>query len=482
FATAIQSYSRAVALHPDNGRYHLRLGLAQFTEGQIERALEHLGRAAELEPARAQVWTAFSKALLKAGQLERAATCSSRAVQLAPEDGAAWRQHAAAAEAHNNIRGALEALERAVEHAPGAPEDKEWLIYYANLAIANGETERGRDALQSASNLDPNDADLLHELAQLYGAGEGLALLQRAVELKPDKAAWRTELARLLVDRGEHRAALDHLKRAIVAEPRQAGAWLALAQAYRRIGDEEAAEATLRRGDAEAGPDAELFIAMGRLLETEDRWEEALQVYIEAMQLHPTADRHTDCGRCLKVLGRYDEAEQALKMALDLAPAHAHAATLMAEVHLLRDPNDGWRSAIRYARIATEYAPAELTGYKLQARAALGGKWNDELKTALEHAYAIAPDDPELHELQGWYYFHEGKTDLALQEAQRAIEHNAESHTAYYLYAQVLRRQQRYREATSALTTAVQIKGNYGEALRELAVLGIDAIFHPGKR
>ncbi|HZG69812.1 MAG TPA: tetratricopeptide repeat protein, partial [Herpetosiphonaceae bacterium] len=318
FATAIQSYSRAVALHPDNGRYHLRLGLAQLTQGQAETALEHLGRAAELEPARAQVWTAFSKALLKAGQLERAATCSSRAVQLGPEDGAAWRQHAAVAEAHNNIRGALEALERAVEHAPGAPEDKEWLIYYANLAIANGETERGRDALQSASNLDPNDADLLHELAQLYGAGERLALLQRAVELKPDKAAWRTELARLLVDRGEHRAALDHLKRAIVAEPRQAGAWLALAQAYRQIGDDEAAEATLRRADAEAGPDAEIFIAMGRLLETQDRWEEALQVYIEAMQLHPTADRHTDCGRCLKVLGRYDEAEQALKMALDL--------------------------------------------------------------------------------------------------------------------------------------------------------------------
>jgi Tfp pilus assembly protein PilF len=316
----------------------------------------------------------------------------------------------------------------------------------------------------------------------VHGASERLVLLERAVELRPDMASWRTELARLMVSRGDHRAALDHLKRAINAEPAQAGNWLALASAYRQIGDDDAAEQALRRGDAEAGPNADIFIAMGRLLEAQDRWAEALQVYIEAMQIKPTADRHTDCGRCLKVLERYDEAEEALKMALDLEPDHAHAATLMAEVYLLRDPNDGWRSAIRYARIATEYAPAELAGYKLQARAALGGKWNDELKAALEHAYAIAPDDPELHELQGWYYFHEGKTDLAMIEAQHAIEYDPESHTAHYLYAQILRRQQRYREATSALTTAVQLKGNYREALRELAALGLDALIHPGRR
>lgn len=479
---AIQFYSDAVALQPDNGRHHLRLGQALLAVGQTDTALEHLRRAAELEPARATIWTAYSKALLTAGQPEHAYACSHRATQLAPDDGTAWRQHAAVAQSRDDIRGALEALERAVEHAPGAPEDKQWLIYYANLAIANGETERGRNALQSASNLDPNDADLLYELAQLHGTTERLALLQRAVDLQPDRAAWRTELARLLVNRGDHRAALDHLKRAIITEPTQPGNWLALAAAYRQVGDDDAAEETLRQADAEAGPDAEIFIAMGRLLEAQDRWAEALQVYIVAMQLKPTADRHTDCGRCLKVLGRYDEAEEALKMALESAPAHAHAATLMAEVYLLRDPNDGWRSAIRFARIATEFAPAELAGYKLQARAALGGKWNEELKTALEHAYAIAPDDPELHELQGWYYFHEGKTELAMIEAQRAIEFDPEAHTAHYLYAQILRRQQRYREATSALTTAVQLKGNYREALRELAALGFDALIHPGRR
>ncbi|MDQ5854051.1 MAG: tetratricopeptide repeat protein, partial [Chloroflexota bacterium] len=503
---AIQNYGSAAALEPENGRHHLRLGLALLNAGETEAALEHLGRSTELEPARAAAWTAYSKGLLRTRRIDRAYSAAQRAVQIAPTDGHAWRQLAAVAEARNDVRGALDALERAVALAPaqraagnrwqGAEEagsspaadrqmpsvQKEWLLYYGNLAIAHGETERGRIALQAASDLDPNDADLLHQLAQFHGSAERVALLQRAVALKPTEAAWRTELAELLVARGEHRPALDHLKQAIEAEPRRSAHWIALAHAYMEAGDDAAAEATLRRAEATVDPDAAIYVALGDLLSEQGRWDEALQAYIEAGRLAPSADYHTECGRCLQALGRFDEAREALEQALELEPTNARAATHLAEVHLLRDTQDGWKTAIKYARIATENAPGELAGYKVQARAALGGRWKDEVKSALEHAYAIAPDDPELHELQGWYYFHEGKNEIALLEAERAIEFDPESASAYYLQAQVLRRQQRFMEAIAALRTAVHLDRNFKEAIKELTALGLEALIHSGRK
>ena len=483
---AIQHYSHAVALEPENGHHHLRLGLALLQSGEVEAALDHLGRATELEPARAIAWTGLSQGLLQAGHLDRAHSCAQRAVQLQPTDGYAWRQLAAVAEARKDFTSALDALERAIAHAPGAPAAspiaKDWLMHYAELAIANGETDRGRMALQSAADLDPNDADLLHQLAGLHAPGERISLLQRAVQLRPDQAAWRTELADLLAARGEHRPALDHLQHAIEAQPLVARHWLSLARAHLHAGDDLAAEETLLRAKKMIESDPDVYGLLGDILAAQERWADALQNYIEAAQLDDSADRHVACARCLQALGRLNEAHEVLDGALKLDPKHAAAATRLAEVLMENDPHDGWKRAIKFARIAAEAAPGEIAGYKLQARAALEGKWFDEVKAALEHAAALAPEDPELHELHGWYYFHIGELELALDAAQRAIAHDPRSATAYYLQASIFRRQRRFDEAVASLRTAVHINRNFREALKELASLGFEALIHGNRK
>lgn len=485
-ANAIQAYSRATTIAPDNGRHHLRLGQTLLEVAKIDEALDHLARATELEPARAAGWTTYSRALQRQQMSDQALAAAQRAVKIDQQDGLAWHQLAAVAEERGDNRAALDALEHAVANPPtarfaGDSTRKDWLLHYANLAIAHGETERGRDALQAAANLDPDDADLLHQLAQFHAAGERIALLQQAIYLKPSVAGWRTELANLLAARGDHRPALDHLQRAIDTEPQKGTHWLALAYAHMQTGDNAAAEATLRRAVHEIDDDVTIWSALGALLARQGRWGEALQAYLQATALDPTTENHTECGRCLQALGRWDDALEALEQAMALDQTNAEAATLLADVHLQRDPHDGWKMAIKYARIATEYAPGELAGYKVQARAALGGKWKDEMKTALEHAYAIAPDDPELHELQGWFYFHEGNNTLALEEAERAIEFDPNSASAYYLQAQILRRQQRFLEAIKALHMAVNINRNFRAAIKELTSLGLEVLINPGR-
>src|SRR5919199_704477 len=245
-----------------------------------------------------------------------------------------------------------------------------------------------------------------------------------------------------------------------------------------------------RRAEANCEPDAELHTALGDLLASQSRWAEALQSYIEAAGLKQAAgasgkeiaDCHADCGFCLQALGRLDQAQEVLELALNHDPVHPKAATYLAQVHMLRDPEEGWKNAIRYARIATQNAPTEIVGYKLQARAALRGKWTHEFKTALEHAYAISPDDPELHELQGWYYFQEGKLEIALAEAEQAIEHDPQSATGYHLLAEILKSQKRWTEAMAALRTAVRLDGNYTGAIKALTSIGLEALMHGNRR
>ncbi len=481
---AVEHYSRAAILDPENGRYHLRLGTTLLARGETEASLDHLQRATELQPARAATWIALSQALAHGRQIERAWKAAQRAIQIAPNDGYAWRQLAAVAEEHGDYQTAIDALERAIANPPerGGPQlTKQWLLHFANLAITHGKTERGRKALQAAADLDPRDADLLHQLAQFYAPNERILLLQRALELRPNKASWRTELANLLAARGDHRPAIEHLQRAIVAEPKNATHWIALSKAQMQTGDEAAAVKTLQRAQEEIEDQPELCDAFSALLAQQGRWNDALQKALQGLAMAPTADRHAQCGRCQQKLERWNEARRSLETALTLDNKHAAAATYLAEVYMESDPHEGWRKAIQLAEIATRNAPTEIGGFKVLARAALNGRWQEKLESALEDAKAIAPNDPELHELQGWYYFNAGKNDLAYAHAEQAIAFDSSSAKSHYLQAQILRREKRYLEAITALRTVVQIDGNFKDAIKELTALGLEALIHGGK-
>jgi tetratricopeptide (TPR) repeat protein len=480
---AVAHYHRAATLDPDNGRYRLRLGAALLLRGETDASLEHLKRATELEPARAATWIAFSQALAHNRQLDYAQMAAQRAIQTGQNDGFAWRQFAAVAEEAGDFNTALDALERAIAYRPerdGRGLTKQWLLHFANLAIKQGSFERGRKALQAAADIDPQDADLLHQLAQFHSPNERIALLRRALTLLP-KAAWRTELATLLAARGDHQPALEQLRQAIEAEPRNPVHWIALARAQQDIGDTAAASKTMEQATETNPNQAVLLDAWSVLLAQQGRWAEALYKATEALEIAPTADRWAQCGRCQQKLERWTEARRSLQTALDLDATHAAAATYLAETLMESNPNGAWRDAIRYAEIATEHAETEVAGFKVLARAALKGKWQGRLETALEQASALAPNDPELHELRGWRLFYDGKDDLALVEAEQAIAYDPRSANAYYLLAQIHKREQRYQQAIAALRMVVRLDGSFTEAIKELTQVGLEALIHGGK-
>ncbi len=474
---AVQYYARAAALEPSAGRHHRRLGNALLTTGELEVALDHLEQATQLEPARAVGWILLSQALLRMRQPQRALAAAQRATQLANNDGTAWRQLAAAAEALGQVDVALEAFERAtVLHA-----DKDWFVAYGRFALEHGREERGRTALQRAAHLAPEDAALAHRLAQLSQGPERIAQLERAIQLEPGNAAWRNELALLLVTKGNHQSAILHLTEAVDTEPHNADHWIRLAEALERSGDEFAAEATLRRGLTLQPHHAGMWLALGTLLAKGQQWNEANTSFGRAAEIQPSAAAFAGQGHCLLKLELLEQACQALQQAVKLDENHAEA---WADLSYTAIVQRRWKDAMRDAQRAIAINPTLVDAYRTIAEAALEmkGDWINVAHEALEHALAIEPDAPDLHALQGWAYYASGAYTEALDSARTALHADPDEASYYLLEAYALRRLRQFKPAIEALRKATKLNHNYREALQELMTITHEMFMQQGDR
>ena len=99
--------------------YHLALGIALGSVGQLEPALGHLEQAAGAAPDDLEARLALASALAALGRPAEAATHLELAVRLAPESVPAWRRLAEAREATGRRAAAERAWQRVLELAPG---------------------------------------------------------------------------------------------------------------------------------------------------------------------------------------------------------------------------------------------------------------------------------------------------------------------------------------------------------------------------
>jgi tetratricopeptide (TPR) repeat protein len=151
-----------------------------------------------------------------------------------------WSEHS-----EHELEYAENLIAKALELAPklgAAHRVRSWLLGYKNLlaeAIA---------AAEVAIELNRND-NLAHQLLALFelqsgDAGRSRALIEQAIRLSPrDPNQWGSLqiLARAEIALGELEAALDHLHKAIIANPEMRFIRLFLATAHARAGREQEA-------------------------------------------------------------------------------------------------------------------------------------------------------------------------------------------------------------------------------------------------
>jgi tetratricopeptide (TPR) repeat protein len=304
---AIQSYRRAIRLKPDFAEPHNDLGTAYFAQGDAARAAEAYLRAVRLRPDHAIAQANLGAVYRRLGLPREARRALQREFLL-------------------RLRGTL--------RKPFIARRK------SDVQTAEAELERGNPALaariaRKAVEARPGDAAALAVLGmaqeRLGSSGEALSSFRAAVALRADDAALRANLGALLGARGHSSEAIVELEESLRLKPRSPKALTALAQLHLK-------KANLERGEQltlEPRNAAAQFL-IGEALFKQGRAQEAERALRAAVELDPA---HTPArvrlGDLLRHAGRLEEAEACLREALGIDEESAPALVALAMV--LRD-------------------------------------------------------------------------------------------------------------------------------------------------
>jgi TolB-like protein/Flp pilus assembly protein TadD len=189
---------RAVALAPLRAEGHTALGVSRFLQGDQEGAAASFARALELDPAHFDAHYFLGRVLFQAGDFERAAESFGTAASVREDDYQAAFFHAQATEAQGRHGEAMEGYQRALEAAERYmelhSEDPRAATMRAVSLCRVGRTDEGLSWGRRALELDPEDAGVRYNVACLYAVqGEvdrALECLEEALRVGFGNREW----------------------------------------------------------------------------------------------------------------------------------------------------------------------------------------------------------------------------------------------------------------------------------------------------
>lgn len=286
FGAAIKLYRQILTREPNNAS--ATMGLAM--------ALNRTDKPAEAMQLLQKVWQALNAAGSKASPTLQAATLA--------QIGLAQQQLGRMADALNAYRHAhhlapsaeLEARINKLQEATESPDPTRQLIAQGQQKLAAGDVEQAIKLYQAALQLNADEPDALHGLANALRLRKdfdaALPVLQQAIILAPERANYYNDLGILFQERGELDKAVSFHKRCLKLTPDFVPAHINLGVAYKRLG----------------------------------RIDEAIAVYRQAIALKPgAAAAHNNLGNLLRMQGDLAGARAELDEALRLKPDYADA-------------------------------------------------------------------------------------------------------------------------------------------------------------
>ncbi len=368
WASAAQLYQQVLASRPDDADALHLLGVLHYQQGRHAQAAELIGRAVELRPGAPDMHANLGEVYRSLGQYERAAACCRAALRLKPQYPEALNNLGLAlhglrrfdqatvyfrralqvkpdfATAHDNLGQtlrelrrfdeALACLRRAVELAPANAMARGHL---GRLLLERGQPAEALPHCREAVRLRPDLGALHHNLGlALVALGhleEAGAAYREAVRLAPGLAAAHADLGFLLRLQSRLRDALPYLKRAVELEETNLVFRIALAEAYRDLGESANAVPAWEHVLALDPRRADAHMHLGWALQLEMRTSEALEHYRTAMRLQPDlVGVRVLLGDLYEELGELAQAESVYREEIRLHPDYGPAHTCLAKL------------------------------------------------------------------------------------------------------------------------------------------------------
>jgi putative PEP-CTERM system TPR-repeat lipoprotein len=284
FNQALASFNKLATLLPDKAGPYMRIAQLHVSNKDTTAAVAALEKAATVEPTNPQPVEMAAQVLVGAGQSEKALQVAKRFQREQPANAFGYilegrihlsqkrfadaeaplrKGHAIAKSGPTAVLVAQSLFDGGKE-ADGIafcnswlaehPKDTFVLAYVANRALLRSDYAAAAQRYRAALEVDPDNVLFLNNLAWAAGKlgdPKAIGYAKRALELAPESAAVQDTLGALLLERGDTALALELLRKATTAAPKQPGIRLNYAKALAKSGDEAGARKELEALAAE---------------------------------------------------------------------------------------------------------------------------------------------------------------------------------------------------------------------------------------
>jgi tetratricopeptide (TPR) repeat protein len=265
---------------------------------------------------------------------------------------------------------------------------------------------------------------------------------------------------------GHNDAALELMNRAMQIEPNRADFHSNYGLLLATIGRVDDAVKSYRRA-LELNPDyAEAANNLGIALSALGNKEEAIEEYRRAIKLRASyPEAYNNLGSALQSLNRFDEAIASFERALQLKPEFSEAQNNL---------GNGLMDAGRFEQALDVYGKALAMPRKLpQSYYGLGNALRkldrlDDALSAFTQAIQLRPDYGEAHTNLGEALLTAGRISEAVSALAKATELTPKNPTILYNYASALMQDGKYEPAKAMFHRALEQKPDYPEALSNL--------------
>ena len=446
---ALEHLNSAVEIDPNDADIWMRLAELQLVGGEYDAAMASFTHMLDLPGGRISGSIGQARTHLAQSQIEEAGVVVDNVLSMAPDYPLALYLRGLVSFQQDDLKGAELSLRKVQSRFPehGPTQYLQGLVKYklgqfsqaednlsrylnrdegnesvrkllASVKFDRGDMEGVIDVLQKVESVstDPQLFAMLGTARMRNGdLSEATTALERAVELAPDMAPFRNQLALSLLSAGKQDRAEAALEEAINVDSNQfqSDYLIAMLRLRERKYDEAAAavDALISKSpDNPIGYNLRGAIALGQ-----NRIDSARDSFEESLAKEPTFEPAAkNLARLFEAQGDVPEAQAVFQGVLNEEPSHEGALIGLAELNVR---NGNVSEAVANLEKAVAGNPGSLKSRLGLTRLYVAQGQNEPAQTTINEALEIYPDHPDFLALQA-------QLDLAANrrdEAQRAV-------------------------------------------------------------
>ncbi len=396
---ALSELKAAIAINPYNGSWYFNLGLTYDAMDRFNEAINALRRALEIVPDDVEILNALGYDCNRAGNFDEAIQYFERVQSIDPAFESSYCNRIISYAEKGDHEKAEEMFFLARQYKDRCP-----LCYYnaGHSLFARGLFDRALWCWQQVIEIDPDHPQVHARIADAYWAKGQLPEARKhfieELRASPGDINIMLDLGELLVEMGEYEAAGEKFRQLLELSPEECTAHFHLGQLAMQDGRLAEALEEFRgvlRNDR-TFPGAHLKLA--QIYHKQNQHSEALfHANCELAQQSNDDETLLELGNLFMDIAQLGPAEIAFSRVLASNPRHAAARHNLAVTLLLAGRTD---EGIEQAKAALRIQPKYMLAMHNLAMAYLAKRDLPRAKAWLREALDIAPDDPQLKQLQ----------------------------------------------------------------------------------